>query len=310
MKVLSSKEFSHIISWLPSGKSFVILKPKLFTLQILPGHFKSAKYSSFTRKLHRWGFMRHYRGEEAGAFFHEDFQRGCLDLVEKMTCFKHNEQPAKPSPTLSRSQPTNESIMNAAVISKAHVAATSRSMPAPQVHPISTALPLQFTNVLERLNVYHRNANSLESSLNGIRQAGRSSLDPVSAMNAFRSQSMDVRPDLNAVIEMEVHWRVKERMDAAAVNRLVLMQQQAKFSGYPPILRPQAPFPPSPFVPAWNQPGSSMSWNRAALALAAQNLYATSGGNKQPPISHSAFGNLQSLAASLPPTNIQGAKTA
>lgn len=50
--------------------------------------FKQAKYSSFTRKLHRWGFMRHFRGDESGAFYHEHFRKGDLDLAEKMVCLK------------------------------------------------------------------------------------------------------------------------------------------------------------------------------------------------------------------------------
>ena len=91
MKVLSDKKFNDVISWTPSGKSFAVLDAKEFTAGILPDHFKSAKFSSFTRKLHRWGFTRHYRGEEAGAFFHKDFQKDRLDLAEKMTC--KNEVP-------------------------------------------------------------------------------------------------------------------------------------------------------------------------------------------------------------------------
>lgn len=95
MKVLSNKKYENVIKWMPSGKSFSIVDPKAFTAEVLPEHFKSAKYSSFTRKLHRWGFVRHYRGEEAGAFFHKSFQRDRLDLVEKMSCQKMD--PIKPS---------------------------------------------------------------------------------------------------------------------------------------------------------------------------------------------------------------------
>jgi len=97
MKVLSQKEHSDTITWLPDGKSFTIVRPKAFVADILPSHFKQAKYSSFTRKLHRWGFQRHLRGEEAGAFFHKLFQRGRLDLVEKMTC--HKDEPLSPGGT-------------------------------------------------------------------------------------------------------------------------------------------------------------------------------------------------------------------
>eukprot|EP00429_Kryptoperidinium_foliaceum_P023800 CAMPEP_0176131936 /NCGR_PEP_ID=MMETSP0120_2-20121206/66810_1 /TAXON_ID=160619 /ORGANISM="Kryptoperidinium foliaceum, Strain CCMP 1326" /LENGTH=304 /DNA_ID=CAMNT_0017467353 /DNA_START=118 /DNA_END=1032 /DNA_ORIENTATION=+ len=115
MKVLSDKKFSEIICWTPSGKAFNIMNPKAFASEILPEHFKSAKYSSFTRKLHRWGFMRHYRGEEAGAFYHKDFQRDRLDLVEKMTCKADAPQPKapaaiaanKPSPIIAPKKATN-----------------------------------------------------------------------------------------------------------------------------------------------------------------------------------------------------------
>jgi hypothetical protein len=94
MTVLSDPKFHHIIEWLPSGKSFVIYKPKAFATDILPSRFKSAKYSSFTRKLHRWGFVRHFRGGDSGAFFHPDFQKGRLDLAESMTCCQQQKEAA------------------------------------------------------------------------------------------------------------------------------------------------------------------------------------------------------------------------
>mmetsp|Transcript_30479 Transcript_30479/g.43222 ORF Transcript_30479/g.43222 Transcript_30479/m.43222 type:complete len:432 (+) Transcript_30479:262-1557(+) len=98
LKVLATAEYSDVITWMPHGKSFMICQPKVFVLDILPTHFKQAKYSSFTRKLHRWGFQRHLRGNEAGAYFHNLFQRGRLDLVEKMSC--HNPDHAK-NPTIA-----------------------------------------------------------------------------------------------------------------------------------------------------------------------------------------------------------------
>mmetsp|Transcript_17613 Transcript_17613/g.27190 ORF Transcript_17613/g.27190 Transcript_17613/m.27190 type:complete len:655 (+) Transcript_17613:121-2085(+) len=88
MRVLSIKEYDGVIKWLPAGKSWVIVDTKAFSKRVLPIHFKEAKYSSFTRKLHRWGFQRHLRGEETGAFFHKDFRRGRMDLCEQMSCYK------------------------------------------------------------------------------------------------------------------------------------------------------------------------------------------------------------------------------
>mmetsp|Transcript_3366 Transcript_3366/g.4935 ORF Transcript_3366/g.4935 Transcript_3366/m.4935 type:complete len:345 (-) Transcript_3366:61-1095(-) len=96
MKILSCKDYEDIVAWLPDGKSFRILNPKEFTATILPLHLKEAKYSSFKRKMHRWGF-EHTRSEGNGGakcfgleatFSHEHFQRNRLDLIQKMACAK------------------------------------------------------------------------------------------------------------------------------------------------------------------------------------------------------------------------------
>ena len=84
LNVLSDRKTMHIIAWNPSGKSFSVLKPKLFEAEVMPEHFDSDKYSSFSRELRRWGFVRQSKGPEAGGFAHELFQEGRWDLVEKM----------------------------------------------------------------------------------------------------------------------------------------------------------------------------------------------------------------------------------
>ncbi|KAL7526306.1 hypothetical protein ACHAXR_001417, partial [Thalassiosira sp. AJA248-18] len=83
--LLSDPTVSDVISWLPHGKSFVVLRPDIFANQVLPRYFapegsnslnaKTAtmvgktgnlqiknkgvhKYPSFTRKLNRWGFRQ------------------------------------------------------------------------------------------------------------------------------------------------------------------------------------------------------------------------------------------------------------
>ena len=84
MQVLSDEQYGHIITWMPNGRSFVILRPKAFVSDILPKHFKSAQYASFTRKLARWGFSRCEDG--TGEFCHPQFFKGRLDLAEKMAC--------------------------------------------------------------------------------------------------------------------------------------------------------------------------------------------------------------------------------
>lgn len=60
MAALADETLCDIISWLPTGKSFAIMKPDVFIHQVLPKYFGapssrgSTKYQSFTRKLNRW----------------------------------------------------------------------------------------------------------------------------------------------------------------------------------------------------------------------------------------------------------------
>lgn len=60
MEILSDKTLSDIVSWLPHGRSFVVVRPDMFTAKVLPKYLppidsrSSTKYPSFTRKLNRW----------------------------------------------------------------------------------------------------------------------------------------------------------------------------------------------------------------------------------------------------------------
>jgi len=111
MFVITRKEYADMITWLPDGKTFRILLPSVFTTKVLPVHFKQAKYSSFKRKLHRWGFDRQRPecSEESNAsswfgsnevFCHENFQKNRFDLLELMVESKPmsqmNMKPAGP----------------------------------------------------------------------------------------------------------------------------------------------------------------------------------------------------------------------
>lgn len=75
------------IAWLPDGKSFVIRNPMEFTRTVLPKYFKATKFSSYTRKLYRWGFRQVNRGigpDDPIIFGNEYFQRDNAKLMVKM----------------------------------------------------------------------------------------------------------------------------------------------------------------------------------------------------------------------------------
>lgn len=91
LDILSNEEYSEIISWLPHGNGFLIHKKKSFANEILPKHFKASKFTSFTRKLNRWGFSRAPRGPETGAYFHKFFCREKPEMVLQMTSNSGNK---------------------------------------------------------------------------------------------------------------------------------------------------------------------------------------------------------------------------
>lgn len=86
MNIIADERFSDVIGWLPHGKGFVIYKKKKFAVEVLPAFFKKSKFTSFTRKLNRWGFVRVTRGPETGAYYHDLFRKDDLRLCMQMTC--------------------------------------------------------------------------------------------------------------------------------------------------------------------------------------------------------------------------------
>ena len=106
MQILADTSISDIITWLPHGRSFWILRPETFTEKILPVYFPEAratastkskensspstsyKYPSFTRKLNRWGFRQVTKGPDVGAFHHKFFRRFEPELCLRMVCQK------------------------------------------------------------------------------------------------------------------------------------------------------------------------------------------------------------------------------
>ncbi|CAJ1959829.1 unnamed protein product [Cylindrotheca closterium] len=75
------------IAWLPDGKTFIIRDPEEFTRKVLSHFFKATKFSSFTRKLYRWGFRQVNRGigpDDPIIFGNEAFQRDREELMANM----------------------------------------------------------------------------------------------------------------------------------------------------------------------------------------------------------------------------------
>lgn len=87
MSILADERNSDAICWLPHGRAFIIRNRKSFAEKVMPRFFpRKSKYSSFTRKLNRWNFVRVSSGPELGAYYHEFFLRDKPHLAAQMFC--------------------------------------------------------------------------------------------------------------------------------------------------------------------------------------------------------------------------------
>ena len=75
--ILAQKEFQGIISWMPHGRSWKVLKPTMFETLVMPLFFEYSNYHSFNRLVNAWSFRRISAGPDRGSYYHEvcDIQR-------------------------------------------------------------------------------------------------------------------------------------------------------------------------------------------------------------------------------------------
>jgi hypothetical protein len=74
---------SHVISWQPHGRCFVVHDPATFK-QLLPNYFKLSKIASFQRQLNLYGFQRLTVGLDKSGYYNELFLRNRPDLVSQI----------------------------------------------------------------------------------------------------------------------------------------------------------------------------------------------------------------------------------
>ncbi len=56
--MLSDRQYSHIISWMPHGRAWKVNNKELLMEEAAPKFFGQSKYASFARQLSGWGFKR------------------------------------------------------------------------------------------------------------------------------------------------------------------------------------------------------------------------------------------------------------
>ena len=82
--ILNRDDFCDVISWLPHGRAWRVLKPKQFEQQVIPMFFEHTKFSSFVRQANGWGFRRITQGRDRNSYYHPLFLRGLPHLAKRM----------------------------------------------------------------------------------------------------------------------------------------------------------------------------------------------------------------------------------
>jgi len=231
MKVLSiqTKQYQEIISWTPSGKAFRVKDSKRFVAEIFPVHFnkRGAKFSSFTRKLHRWGFQRHYRGGEAGSFYHKYFIKDQVDLVEKMSC--------SPSSIASMACPNDatykvpmEDDEEDDLSETPRQGKTKKALPkeAEDVVGMKEEVDQSFTRMPRSSSLpVSRPSTSMDVSGSSARAAADQQVLSEASAGIPEAAAYDSTIATAEAIEREVARRVQERLQAAALQDKILEER-------------------------------------------------------------------------------------
>ena len=99
-KMITNETHSGCIVWLPDGQGFGIPSKQAFTDDILPKYFGQSKFSSFTRRLKRWGFVR----KGGGFFCHSEFKRDMVFDEDDVDIQSHHPTPIVNANVPSRSK--------------------------------------------------------------------------------------------------------------------------------------------------------------------------------------------------------------
>ncbi|KAI2496828.1 hypothetical protein MHU86_17664 [Fragilaria crotonensis] len=124
-EILSNPEYSAYISWLPHGRAWKILDKTGFERNVIPNHFRHARYASFMRQVNGWGFKRITEGPDHNAYFHEYFLRDHPQLCWKIQRMPHSQSMA----SQARRKPSSRSTTESAPLLASSAKRTTSSSP-------------------------------------------------------------------------------------------------------------------------------------------------------------------------------------
>jgi len=120
------KQEPKVFKWNLEHESFRIIDEDELVNRVLQQHFRTSRFSSFTRNLNIYGFKKIAKGEFAGSYYHPEFKRGGFAAVSRMRRCVRRTTDAEPAVKLEGK------VMRKPPIDGNHLSDGKRTKPAPQ----------------------------------------------------------------------------------------------------------------------------------------------------------------------------------
>jgi hypothetical protein len=208
MTVLMDSSLNDVITFLPDGDAFAILKPKTFAEEVMPKYFAIRTFSPFMRKLHRWGFERimDKKTHDVDVFRHPLFIRGNLMLCDKIKCVGRLVK-----------GPIEESILTAAGIN-------SKSMGMPTHQELEIRSFVERTNAPNPTMPMMRPAALTNTTAQLLLQSAKQSNRRPQTQNSFIQQAQSSFRQQSQLRQPTLAQQALQRQaaESAAVNQILL----------------------------------------------------------------------------------------
>jgi len=90
--------FSHVMSFLPHGRAFMVKDMVEFEQYVMPLYYPNSRWKSFRRQLNLYDFIRITSGQDVGGYYHPNFLRGRRDLLKNIVRTKVKGERSKNLP--------------------------------------------------------------------------------------------------------------------------------------------------------------------------------------------------------------------
>ena len=240
--ILQNSQHDDVLRWLPGGDAFIIMNNHLFVSEILATYFKRCQFTSFTRKLIRWGFQRlSKRGVLMGAYSHKLFRRNNRNLCKIMSCKVNNDME------------TDERIMSAAksaslgnrIMRDKRPVCSKNGFARPRVEATMQNNEVPYSSMRTQIRLFSKRRRYRQRIIQVLESQQRTLLNMTlntntrTTSNLFSQMNSIDQPNLQAERVIEAAYRVLDRGNAISNKASIIPRD---FDASSPLLPMKATY--------------------------------------------------------------------